>query len=200
MQLGLRACPCGDVTFDGVETPGAALPASTVARIWSNAEALVAAIRAGILRAAQRTSADYALERWQGGKVIIGHSLVRKMLADIAQESEIADALWPDLCAAVSPTGLPPRLVARSLDVAEGLPGVVSQCLQLLGGSGYTEDLPQARRFRDAKQCEFLLGHPQARRWAMAYRASGSGLTTIATRDPVSPEPAGVHGQVPKHA
>jgi alkylation response protein AidB-like acyl-CoA dehydrogenase len=163
----------GDLQFREAVLPPASILASgdemrkTMTLVWSHAEAVVLAIRAAILRRSYETAREYAAERWQGGKIIIEHSLVRQMLADIHLASCQIDDAWKGMVTAIEP-GKPLRTgqLAVSLRFAAELPKLTSDGIQLLGGNGYMEDFGQERLFRDAKQCEMLLGHPQAKRFS----------------------------------
>ncbi|MFY9179728.1 MAG: acyl-CoA dehydrogenase family protein, partial [Venatoribacter sp.] len=72
--------------------------------------------------------------------------------------------LWQSLGTSLKPyQPLNSGQLSLALNSGEKLPWLSSDGIQILGGVGYMEDYPQERRYRDAKQCEFLLGHPQAK-------------------------------------
>jgi len=140
----------------------------------THAEMCMMAIRSGIFESSYNMARDYAKTRWQGGKNIIDHSLVRKMLADLYQEKCAMYESWRGIAATIDPVSkLNDGQMGLALNSGERLPWVTSDGIQLLGGIGYMEDVAQARCFRDAKQCESLLGHPQARSFA-SWQAEAS--------------------------
>jgi hypothetical protein len=172
--LGLAACPLADLT----DTAGAvrrgtvlaqgAAAEQAVRRLWQRAEAGAAAIRSGILDAAAAAAVAHAAVRRQGGRIIAEHTLIQRMLGDIERERVLAAAVWRRLCCAAPPADA----VAEAERGAARLPAVVSNCLQIFGGSGYTEDVRLARDWRDATQAALLLGHPMHRTLARGPEGS----------------------------
>ncbi len=172
-SLGLRGCPSGDLKLKDASFAAKTLiakgpkAADSVQRLWSRAEIYAMAIRSGIFNASYSRAREYAAERWQGGKMIIEHSNVKKMLARLYQEKCSLYETWRLLSQSVSTTeALTDGQMGLAMASAERLPWQTSDGIQLLGGNGYMEDYGQERCFRDAKQCEFLLGHPQAKSFA----------------------------------
>jgi hypothetical protein len=174
LSLGLRGCPLGDLIFNAAPMAEHAVLASgpemksVMSALWSQAEVFMLAIRAAMLERSYTVARDYAAARWQGGKFIIEHSLVRKMLADLHLASSALGESWRSMAATVTPgKPLTAGQMAIVLQSAADLPKLTSDGIQLLGGNGYMEDYGQERLFRDAKQCEQLLGHPQAKRFSL---------------------------------
>lgn len=180
--LGLRGCPVADLTFAGARlTPrdvlaGGPAAARSVESLWSQAEALMLAIRSGILARSYAVARDYAAERWQGGTIIRDHSLVRRTLAELYGARCLAEESWRGMCEALVVDEPPsPGPLSMSRHVAALVPRMASAGIQVLGGYGYMEAFGQERRFRDAKQCELLLGHPQAKSLAIWLRDPARG-------------------------
>lgn len=172
--LGLRGCPQADLQLQGAKVPAHGIllqgedALQKMRALWSQAEICMMAIRAALAQQSYATARDYATQRYQGGKIIIRHSLIRKMLSDMYREISMIDTGWRTMAATLTPgQTLTDGQFAAALSSAEKLPWLASDGIQLLGGIGYMEEFPQERRFRDAKQCEFLLGHPQARSFAL---------------------------------
>ena len=168
--LGLRGAPSGDLKANGLSLSEDDLILNStkdedfVTNLWSQAEIYIMAIRSGIAESSYRTARDYATERYQGGKIIIEHSVIRKMLADFYREKSALEENWRTFSQTISPDlSISDGLMGIALASAEKLPWLTSDGIQILGGVGYMSDFIQERRFRDAKQCEFLLGHPQAK-------------------------------------
>ena len=122
------------------------------------------AIRAGLLERSYVVARDYAAVRWQGKKLIVDHSLVQRTLAELFGAQRALDEGWREMSATLTPDApLTTGQVSACLQLAASLPRLASDGIQVLGGYGYMEEFGQERRFRDAKQCEMLLGHPQAK-------------------------------------
>lgn len=173
-KLGLRGCPQADLHVQDVALADSNLimrgadAARKIETLWSQAEACMMAIRAGIADASYSTARDYAAQRYQGGKIIIRHSLIRKMLADFYREKCVLNEQWQNIASGLRPgEKLSAGQMGMALNSGRLVPLLASDGIQLLGGVGYMEDYPQERRFRDAKHCEFLLGHPQARNFSL---------------------------------
>lgn len=178
LTLGFRGCPIADLRLESVEIrrepvvlEGQAL-VHRLALLWSHAEVLAMAIRSAILHSAYRTALDYAGQRYQGGKVILEHSLIRRMLAEFQLADERLQTSWRRIARDAAPDRLLDRsAMAEALKSAVEAPAFASDGIQLLGGYGYMEDFGQEKRFRDVKQSEWLLGHPQVKRFAAFEQA-----------------------------
>ena len=178
--LGLRGCPTGDLKLRKAQWRAEQLMlegpegAATVQRLWSRAEIYAMAIRSGIFDASYERAREYAAERWQGGKMIIEHSNVKKTLARLYQDKCSLYETWRLMSQGIgADQALSDGQMGLAMASAERLPWQTSDGIQLLGGNGYMEDYGQERCFRDAKQCEFLLGHPQAKSFSVWQRAAG---------------------------
>ncbi len=180
MPLGLRGCPLGDWTAQEIKVDKAKTllkgesAFSMIDCLWSQAEVCMSAIRSGIAQSSYQNAMDYAKQRYQGGKIIIQHSLIRKMLADMHREQATMKETWQLVSSTLQP-GIKLKTGHLSLLLAgcDRLPWLTSDGVQLFGGVGYMEDYPQERCFRDAKQCEFLLGHPQAKNFFLWQTDAG---------------------------
>ncbi len=100
-----------------------------------------AAVAAGLLKKAYDLAFLYAGERSQGGKLIVDWSLVQKMLAEIYLKVELHEKL---IRSDLSP--------AIALAILQECDGLVSQCMQVMGGAGYTEDYIVEKLFRQIHQ------------------------------------------------
>jgi alkylation response protein AidB-like acyl-CoA dehydrogenase len=174
VTLGLRGCPQADLHFNHARLPDDSVlmsgqkAFSKLEALWSQAEICMMALRAGIAESSYLTARDYATQRYQGGKIIIRHSLIRKMLSDLYREKCVIDDLWRSMASHLRPgVRLSHGQMGTALNSGEKLPWLTSDGIQILGGVGYMEEYAQERRYRDAKQCEFLLGHPQVRNFSL---------------------------------
>jgi alkylation response protein AidB-like acyl-CoA dehydrogenase len=174
--LGLRGCPQADIQFHHTLVNPENIIASgetifeSIKSLWSITEIIMMALRAGIAQSSYTAAYDYANQRHQGGKIIINHSLIKKMLADLYREKCIIDDGWRKTLESFSINKtLSTGQIGNALNSAEKLPWLTSDGIQILGGVGYMEDYFQEQRYRDAKHCEFLLGHLQARHFSLWY-------------------------------
>jgi alkylation response protein AidB-like acyl-CoA dehydrogenase len=175
--LGMHGSPVSDVDLRGVNVPHAQLLAldrldPLVRATYEEMRGPAAAISTAVARASLRTALGYARERYQGGRQIVDHQEVRRilgeMMADADQCAQAAEALAAGTLAEPAATGL--FLRARAAAARATCDGV-----QLLGGNGYMEDYGQERCMRDAKQAQCLLGRNEAlRQWMLeGYLAEG---------------------------
>ncbi len=180
LTLGFRGCPVADLRLShfSIEREQVLLEGEDFARkvsiLWSQAEVLAMAIRSGILHASYRTALEYAGQRYQGGKIILEHSLVRQMLADFHLADERFQRSWRRIaCEAIPGRPLDHGALAEAIESAVEAAACTSVGIQLLGGYGYMEDFGQEKRFRDAKQSEWLLGRSQLKRFSAFEQALG---------------------------
>jgi alkylation response protein AidB-like acyl-CoA dehydrogenase len=155
--LGMHGCPVSDVVADAVEiSPAARSCAGRAARVAARARGPAASIAAGILAASLRDAVAHARARIQGGRPIVEHPQVRAMLSEMLADLTVARAAV-DALSLDEPPPLPAALglFVRARDAAAR---GARDGVQLLGGTGYMEDQPQARRMRDARQASLLLG------------------------------------------
>lgn len=183
LTLGFRGCPIADLRVNRycVERDQVLLEgddfAHKAAVLWSQAEVLAMAIRSGILHASYQTALEYAGQRYQGGKIILEHSLVRRMLADFHLADERVQRSWRRIARDAAPDRpLDDGALAEALDSGIEAAHYTSIGIQILGGYGYMEDFGQEKRFRDAKQSEWLLGHAQLKRFS-AFESALAGTS-----------------------
>jgi butyryl-CoA dehydrogenase len=97
------------------------------------------------------------------------------MLADMATEVDAARLLVYRACARLD-TGHPdtgaPSSMAK-LFASDTAMRVTTDCVQLLGGLGYTKDVPAERFMRDAKITQIYEGTNQIQRVVIAKRLLG---------------------------
>jgi alkylation response protein AidB-like acyl-CoA dehydrogenase len=174
LSLGLRTCPVADVELEAVRVPAEALLCGDAAAAYpplaSRFRPAVAAMALGTLRASYRAARQYALERHQGGRMIIEHDLVRLMLANMAVIAETGTALV-ECMALAADQGRPGTLSESGLILlTEQASRAASDGVQALGGYGYMQDYGQEKRMRDAKQIESIFGAAPAKRLELADR------------------------------
>ena len=106
----------------------------------------------GAARAALDLSIEYAKQRKQFGRVIGSFQLVQKLIVDMMVRCEAARALGYRAAWALDQGGTArTECSIAKLYAAEAAHEVASMALQVHGGSGYSEDLPIERIFRDTR-------------------------------------------------
>jgi putative acyl-CoA dehydrogenase len=111
---------------------------------------------AGIMRQAVSLAIHHARQREAFSAKLVDQPLMRNVLADLALESEAATALAMRLAAAYDsarPEDVELRRVltpAAKYWICKRLPGVVAEAMEVAGGSGYVEESPFARLYREA--------------------------------------------------
>jgi putative acyl-CoA dehydrogenase len=173
-KLGNRSNASAEVEFENawglmLGEPGRGL--ATLLRMASQTRLDCVLGSAALMRQALVQAIHHASHRQAFGQRLIAHPLMANVLADLALESEAACVLAMRLARAVDEStaaatataipslGVDPRL-ARAL-VRIGTPSaklwvckraiaVVAECLEVLGGNGYSEEGPLARLYREA--------------------------------------------------
>ena len=106
----------------------------------------------GAARAALDLSIDYAKQRKQFGRVIGSFQLVQKLIVDMMVRCDAARALGYRAAWSLDQGGTArTECSIAKLYAAEAAHEVANMALQVHGGSGYSEDLPIERIFRDTR-------------------------------------------------
>lgn len=113
---------------------------------------------AALMRAALTQALHHVNHRMAFGSVLIEQPLMINVLADLCLEMEAAWLMIQRLCRAYGQGHADPqeRAFARLATavakfwVCKRCPQMVVECLECLGGNGYTEDFPLARIFRES--------------------------------------------------
>ena len=142
LSLGMHACPAVDLALSGVPArligaggEGNAYFETAVDRL----SVAAAAMAAGVMKGSFTEALDYSKQREQGGRLIVGWSEVRMLLAGIAVKGKVADLLVECASCAVDREEPGWQLASRAaaLQVQEMATGATSDGIQLLGGYGY---------------------------------------------------------------
>jgi acyl-CoA dehydrogenase len=114
---------------------------------------------------------DYASRREAFGKVLIDHEGVGFMLAENLIELQQAQ-LMIEWCADVIDAGSPAVTESSMTKVAvsEGLMRVADRCVQVMGGSGLTEDTIVEQVFREVRAFRIYDGPTEVHKWALAKK------------------------------
>ncbi len=174
-KLGIRASSTVPLVFEGCEIPDEARIGAVGQGFRIALSALdggrigIAAQATGTIRAALDLSARYAKERKAFGVPIAEHQAIQFMLADMATD-EAAARLLTLQAASLKGAGEPFTREASmaKLFASEAAQRAVYRAVQVHGGYGYTEELPAARLYRDARVQTIYEGTSEIQRLVIA--------------------------------
>ncbi len=185
-KLGNRANASSEVEFPGAcawlvgeEGRGVATIIDMVT--WTRLDCAVSS--AGLMRSALAHAIHHCEGRRVFGKPLIGHPLMRHVLADLALDVEAATKLAFRLAHAFDGrdalSGAWRRLMTPVTKywVCKIASGAVCEAMECLGGNGYTEAFPLARLYREA---------PVNAIWEGSGNVMALDVTRVLARDPDS--------------
>ncbi|MBM3450499.1 MAG: acyl-CoA dehydrogenase [Armatimonadetes bacterium] len=174
-KLGINASSTAEILFEECRVPAEnllggrgegfkiALATLDGGRIGIAAQAL------GIARACLEDSVAYAKERRQFGKPIADFQAIQWKLADMSTRLEAARALtWRAAWLRSQGRRCTQEAAMAKLAASETAMWAATQCVQIFGGYGYTNDYPAERHFRDAKITEIYEGTSEIQRLVIA--------------------------------
>jgi alkylation response protein AidB-like acyl-CoA dehydrogenase len=175
-KMGMRGSPTGMLHFDDCAVPVANLVGEEGRGFYyamgalDRSRPLVAAQALGIAQGALDLAVQYTQDRVQFGQRIADFQGIQFMLADLAASVDAARLLVYRACSLLD-AGLPGTARASStakLFASETAMRVTTDAVQLLGGVGYTRELPAERMMRDAKVTQIYEGTSQIQRTVIA--------------------------------
>jgi len=179
-KLGLRSCDTAELVLDGVEVgPDALLGAEgdglkVALSALDDGRMSIAASCTGIGQAALDTMVAYAGSREQFGKPIAGHQLVQEMLADMKVRTDAA-RLLVYRAGMLKDQGRPSTTetsIAKYY-ATEAACWCADRAIQVHGGSGYVDDHPVERYFRDARVTTLYEGTSQIQKLIIGRSLTG---------------------------
>jgi alkylation response protein AidB-like acyl-CoA dehydrogenase len=180
-KMGVRGSPTGEVILDGCVVPAENLIGHEgrgfhyAMGALDRSRPLVGAQALGIAQGALDLSVQYVQQREQFERRIADFQGVQFMLADMATHVDAARLLVYRACARIdagrSDTAIPASM--GKLFASDTAMRVATDCVQLLGGIGYTKDVPAERFMRDAKITQIYEGTNQIQRVVIAKRLVG---------------------------
>jgi hypothetical protein len=96
-----------------------------------------AALVAGLMKKSYELSYTFTYERSQGGRLIKDWSLIQQMLSEIYLQVKVNERLMNHLT------------IETALAILKSSDRFESQCMQIMGGAGYTEDYILEKHFRE---------------------------------------------------
>ncbi len=175
-KMGIRGSPTGEVVLDECAVPAENLIGEENRGFYyamgalDRSRPLVAAQALGLAQGALDLAAGYVKERHQFGRPLAEFQGLQFMLADMSSLVDASRLLVYRACARLD-GGLPGTAAASStakLFASDAAMKVTTDCVQLLGGAGYTTDLPAERMMRDAKITQIYEGTNQIQRIVIA--------------------------------
>ena len=182
-KLGIKGSPTGIIRLDEVRVPdanrigevgeGFAIAMHTLDR----SRPTIGAQAVGVAQGALDYAIGYMKERKTFGRPIATNQGLQWMVADAAMKVEAARNLVYRACALVDerdPHGDLGKIGAMAKAFASDVAmQVTTDCVQLLGGYGYTEEFPVERMMRDAKITQIYEGTNQIQRMVIAKKLFG---------------------------
>ncbi|MFH8980024.1 acyl-CoA dehydrogenase [Streptomyces varsoviensis] len=181
--------PTAEVTAEGAAVPAGRAVAVDGARVRDLAAVLFAAEACGIADWALTTAAEYAKVREQFGRPIGQFQAVKHLCADMLVRTEQARALTWDAARATAGTEPGARALTAALAAATALDAAYTcakDCIQILGGIGFTWEHDAHLYLRRATVARQLLGTGAAHRLRAARLAADGARREL--RLELSPE------------
>jgi putative acyl-CoA dehydrogenase len=159
-KLGNRSNASSEVEFVNawgllVDEEGRGIPAILEMGVYTRLDNAIGS--AGLMHQCTVQAIHHACGRRAFGRTLIEQPLMRNVLADLALESESAVALVMHLARAFDAQDDEAATLLRRLLtpvakywICKRAPTVCGEAMEVLGGNGYVEEGPIARRFREA--------------------------------------------------
>jgi len=181
-NMGQRCSDTRGVTFNDVRIPEGNLVGGVEGGGWMNAmkafdhsRPSVSSHAVGNAQGAMEEAWAYAKERVTFGKPISQHQSIAFMLADMATKIEAARLLTHS---AANGLDKGERVTLRAAHAkrfaADTCMEVTTDAVQVLGGYGYSEEYPLARRMRGAKIYQIFEGTSQIQRMIISRELEDS--------------------------
>ncbi|KFH46926.1 Isovaleryl-CoA dehydrogenase-like protein [Hapsidospora chrysogenum ATCC 11550] len=171
-KMGMRGSNTGELMFDSVFVPdedvlGRVNGGVRVLMEGLDLERLVlSAGPLGLMQAALDVALPFSHQRKQFGQPIAHNQLVQGRLADMYTKLQASRAYTYNTARTVDEQGVirTQDCAGAILYAAERATECSLDCIQLLGGMGYVEEMPASRLLRDAKLYEIGAGTSEIRR------------------------------------
>ncbi|MEG1632492.1 MAG: acyl-CoA dehydrogenase family protein [Oscillospiraceae bacterium] len=160
-KMGLRGSATCELSFDNIHLPAEALVGSEglgfkiAMTALDGARISIGAIASGLAQHAMSIAKTYANERSTFGKPIAKYQGIAFKFADMASEIRAIDLMVWDT-AEMKSAGQRHTLEAAELKLlsSKWCKEICDECIQVLGGNGYSKEFHVERLYRDAKLLE----------------------------------------------
>lgn len=151
-RMGLKICPINDVYFNNVEiSPDNVLcdnlQLSELLNYYKYFDSSFSAIVIGMAEEVYDIALKYTTQRYQGGKIICEHDIIKIMLADMNWAIESAKKINFNSS---------DNFISSAYTV-EAVEKVCIDAIQLLGGYGYMKDFKIEQILRDVKTLQSII-------------------------------------------
>ncbi|KAH6697511.1 isovaleryl-CoA dehydrogenase [Plectosphaerella plurivora] len=171
-KMGMRGSNTGELNFDNVFVPEENILGNVNGGVKVLMEGLdlerlvLSAGPLGLMQASLDVALPFAHQRKQFGQPIAHNQLVQGKLADMYTKLQASRSYTYATARAVDENGLirTQDCAGAILYAAERATECALDCIQLLGGMGYVEEMPASRLLRDAKLYEIGAGTSEIRR------------------------------------
>ncbi len=179
-KMGLRGSDTASISLDDVEVPDEALMGQVgdgfkiAMSSLDSGRYSVAAGCVGICQGSLDASVRYAKEREQFGRPIAAFQLVQEMIADIKVQTDAARMLvWR--AGTLKDAGKPntTETSIAKLYATEAAVSCANTAIQVHGGSGYVDDYPVERYFRDVRVTTLYEGTSQIQKLIIGRSLTG---------------------------
>ena len=182
-KMGIRASDTAELIFDDVRVPEDNLIGTRDAAFMQQMQFFdatrtgVAAQAVGIAKGATREALEYAQEREQFGKPISEFQVIQHKLADMATKTEAARNLTYKAAWKVDQGEDITQLASMAKEYTSRIATeVADEAVQIHGGSGYVNDFPVERFYRDAKITQIYEGTSEIQKNVVARELLGKGF------------------------
>ncbi len=186
-KIGYHGWKTWELHFDNVRVPAIEAPTEEaegpatmggsfigIQRGLEVARAHTAARSIGAAQGALNVAVDYANEREQFGSPIGKFQAIRFKIATAATEIEAARQLMYHVCSEIDAGRRADKEAAMvKYFAAEMSERVTSECLQIMGGAGYTTHYPVERYWRDARLTKIFEGTSEIMQRIISDRIMG---------------------------
>ncbi len=181
-KLGWHASDTHELSFSSCRVPRANLLGREGGGLGQFLDALeagrvaIAALSVGVAQACLDASLEQAQRRRQFGRPLSRFQAIQLKLADMATRIELSRLMVWRAGALVDQGRRAGRYASMAkLQASETATWCANQALQIHGGSGFMEDLPVARYYRDVKVNEIGEGTSEVQRLIIASHLLGLG-------------------------
>ncbi|QRV16138.1 acyl-CoA dehydrogenase family protein [Haloterrigena salifodinae] len=182
-KLGIRASDTAELILDDVRVPEENLIGDQGAAFLQQMQFFdatrtgVAAQGVGIAKGALRAALDYAEDREQFGQPISEFQAIQHKLADMATKTEAARNLTYKAAWNVDQENDITMGASMAKEYASRIAvDVANEAVQIHGGSGYVNDFPVERFYRDSKITQIYEGTTEIQKNVIARELLGKGF------------------------